>query len=82
MSLGQKFAVVQAFTEEMVAAFPEEYILRHVEEGFRHAMRKHPEVVVPFEHTIRIDVQRDFTGRHFMVRTQAMVIRAQLAIES
>ncbi|AMO44008.1 hypothetical protein BJD46_gp40 [Mycobacterium phage Bactobuster] len=82
MSLGVKFAFVQEVTEEMVLALPEDVILREVEHGFRQMARRHPEIVVVFDHTIVLSVHRHFMRQSYLVQVLADVIRAQLAIEA
>ncbi|AZS08243.1 hypothetical protein PBI_IRONMAN_41 [Mycobacterium phage IronMan] len=85
MSLGYKFASIIEVTDEAVLAVGEKPILDHALADFRKLADKHPEVCVVFDHTIRQSVHQDwhrFMRQSHLVRTEAMVIRAQLAIEA
>ncbi|QGZ16843.1 hypothetical protein KI248_gp56 [Mycobacterium phage Phaded] len=79
--LGTKFAGLQEFTAEMVDAVGMRYIKLAAMDHFRFWCDKHPEVIVPFEHTFKQDHRYDLMTDRVIVRTQAHVIRAQLAIE-
>jgi hypothetical protein len=79
--LGQKFAGLQEFTAEMVEAVGLRNIKLAAGDHFRFWMKKHPEVIVPFHHTFKQDHRYDRMLDRVMVRTEAYVIRAQLAIE-
>ncbi|QJD50248.1 hypothetical protein SEA_IWOKEUPLIKEDIS_45 [Mycobacterium phage Iwokeuplikedis] len=85
MRFGEKFASIQVFNDEAILAVGEEVILEAALYSFRKAAERHPEVVVVFEQTIRQTVAQnwfDFIRREHGVRTEAMVIRAQLALEA
>ncbi|APC43190.1 hypothetical protein SEA_JAAN_42 [Mycobacterium phage Jaan] len=79
--LGTKFAGLQEFTAEMVEAVGLHSVMLAAADSFHHMLRRHPEAVVAFDHTLRQDARYEPMTNRVMVRTQAYVIRAQLAIE-
>ncbi|MCA2331893.1 hypothetical protein JF714_15730 [Mycobacterium avium] len=81
MRFGEKFASLRFFTAECVDSVGEGYVLDHSKDEFLCGITKHPEAIVAFDHTIQQSMHRDFLRDGFLVRTQAIVLRAQLALE-
>lgn len=80
MSLGVKYAMIVEFTGEVLDAVGSAPLLAHARGDFRAACRRDPQVVVVFDHTVSQRVHRDNMYDRYAVRTDAMVIRSQLAI--
>ncbi|BBX09435.1 hypothetical protein [Mycolicibacterium aichiense] len=81
MTLGQKFAVMQQFDGRLVDTFGLEFVLREAMRGFTKSAERDPQVIVPFHHTVKQLHRYDMMHDADLVRTEAYVIRAQLAIE-
>lgn len=81
MKFGEKFAGLQQFTGEAVDSVGMEIVQLVAKSSFLKHCDRSPEVIVPLHHTIKQDHRYDFMLDTVIVRTQAIVLRAQLAIE-
>ncbi|QGH80603.1 hypothetical protein SEA_RAHALELUJAH_43 [Mycobacterium phage Rahalelujah] len=78
---GEKFAGISVFSARCVEDIGQELVYTAALDSFRHGLRRNPEAVVAFEHTIKQKSVYDVMRDQWAVRTEAVVLRAQLAIE-
>ncbi|UJQ86276.1 hypothetical protein SEA_BONAMASSA_37 [Mycobacterium phage Bonamassa] len=79
--LGQRFAMHQVVTDEAVRSVGMDLILRQAKSDFIRMLDRNREAVVMFDHTLRQEVRESPFFNRYAVTTEAIVIRAQLAIE-
>lgn len=78
---GEAFVSLQEFDGEVIRLLGLDYAKRISLWGFREHLERNPEVIVPFDHTIEQHWLDNHITDRIMVRTKAIVLRAQLAIE-
>ncbi|ATW60907.1 hypothetical protein SEA_ARCHETTA_36 [Mycobacterium phage Archetta] len=79
--LGQRFVMHQVVTDEAVRSVGMDLILRQAKSDFIRMLDRNREAVVMFDHTLRQEVRESHFFDRYAVTTEAIVIRAQLAIE-
>ncbi|AKU42389.1 hypothetical protein AVT30_gp56 [Mycobacterium phage UnionJack] len=68
-------------TDEAVRSVGMDLILRQAKSDFVRSLKRNREAVVMFDHTLRQEVREHHIFDRYEVTTEAIVIRAQLAIE-
>ncbi|AVP42075.1 hypothetical protein KIP48_gp56 [Mycobacterium phage Naca] len=80
--LGERFVVHQMVTDEAVWAVGLDLILREAKSDFVRSLKRNREAVVVFDHTLRQTVREHHFHNMHAITTEAIVIRAQLALEA
>ncbi|ALA06765.1 hypothetical protein AVV06_gp57 [Mycobacterium phage Chadwick] len=80
--LGERFVVHQMVTDEAVWAVGLDLILREAKSDFVRSLKRNREAVVVFDHTLRQTVREHHCLNMHAITTEAIVIRAQLALEA
>ncbi|AFF28421.1 hypothetical protein FDI11_gp56 [Mycobacterium phage Tiger] len=80
--LGERFVMHQVVTDEAVWAVGMDLILRQAKSDFIRMLDRNREAVVMFDHTLRQEVREHHIFDRYAVTTEAIVIRAQLALEA
>ena len=80
--LGTRFASVTAFTDEAVDCVGMDLILAEAKSDFLRSLERNREAVVMFDHTLRQEAHEHYFFNLHVIRTEAIVIRAQLALEA
>lgn len=78
---GQRFSGIQTFHDETVSLLGIDVIKRESMRDFRKLAERNREVILLFEHTVEQLTLDEFWRGRVAVRTQAIALRAQLAIE-
>ncbi|AER26417.1 hypothetical protein FGG39_gp69 [Mycobacterium phage Saintus] len=81
MSLGERYVSIRWFSTECRDSVGEEFVLEFARDEFLWGVKRDREAIVAFDHTIKQSTHVDYMRAGIVVRTEAYVIRAQLAIE-
>ncbi|QDK03122.1 hypothetical protein SEA_SYDNAT_38 [Mycobacterium phage SydNat] len=80
--LGERFVAHQIVADEAVWSVGMDLILRQAKSDFIRMLERNREAVVMFDHTLRQEVREHHIFNRYAVTTEAIVIRAQLALEA
>ncbi|AEK08690.1 hypothetical protein FGG22_gp071 [Mycobacterium phage Hammer] len=81
MKFGERFSMAVLFTAEFLANVGLDSAKRETKDEFYRAAERSPEVIVPFHHTLKQSCTFHHLHNMVAIQTEAVVLRAQLAIE-